>query len=145
MFTHKFPSLLECTNYLVSQTTTVFTTSPSTLSGLCATAIEYPGAYSLFPSGRVVYATVTAIPVQLSNAYDCCNRCINFNDGFRSLNCVAYFNVPGVSCNLLYADIFLTGDCKAIGNAGVNVATSSVPNNLGGRGPCANTIAVTAT
>ena len=51
-----------------------------------------------------------------------------------------------MSCNLLVANVPSEFDCKvAAGNAGIQVATSSVPNNLGGRGPCANNIAVTAT
>ncbi len=51
-----------------------------------------------------------------------------------------------MSCNLLVANIFPKDNCRVVaGNAGIKVATSSVPNNLGGRGPCANSIAVTAT
>ena len=117
----------------------MFTTRATTLSGPCATAIEYPGAYSLLYSTR--NQAVTTFAVGFSNAYDCCNRCNNY--AFRS--CLAYFNVPGVSCNLLVANVPPEYDCKiAAGNGGIRVAMSSVPNNLGGRGPCANSIAVTA-
>ena len=119
----------------------MFTTSPSTLSGTCATAIEYPGAYALVEFQR--NQAVTTIPVGLSNAYDCCNRCQSFNSNFGSRACLAYLNVLGVSCNLLYANVPYPYDCKtAAGTGGIRVATSSVPNNLGGRGPCADTIVV---
>ena len=115
----------------------MFTTSASTLTGTCATAIEYPGAYALVESQR--NQNVITYDVSLSNAYDCCNRCSNYVAG----TCLAYFNIPGVSCNLLVANIPPGVDCKAAaGNGGIRVATSSVPNNLGGRGPCANTITV---
>ncbi|KAG7001897.1 hypothetical protein G7Y79_00030g064300 [Physcia stellaris] len=123
-----------------TDTSTVIITSTSTLSGTCATAIQYPGAYAFVTSSTNQAVSTTA--VGLSNAYDCCFHCINYVFGA----CLAYFNVPGVSCNLLVANIFPKDNCRAgSGNAGIKVATSSVPNNLGGRGPCANNIAVTAT
>ncbi|KAI4194674.1 MAG: hypothetical protein LQ350_007637 [Teloschistes chrysophthalmus] len=122
------------------QTSTVIITNTETLSGYCATAIEYPGAYAFVPSSS--NQAVSTSSVGLSNAYNCCFKCYNYVFGA----CLAYFNIPGVSCNLLVANIFPKDECKVVaGNAGVQVATSSVPNNLGGKGPCANKIAVTAT
>ncbi|KAI4190778.1 MAG: hypothetical protein L6R41_000552 [Letrouitia leprolyta] len=123
-----------------TDTSTLITTLTSTLSGTCATAIEYPAAYAFVPSSSNQVVSATSVP--LSNAYDCCFKCQNYVFGA----CLAYFNVPGVSCNLLVANIFPKDNCRVVaGNAGVKVATSSVPNNLGGRGPCAVNIAVTAT
>ncbi|KAL8791598.1 MAG: hypothetical protein Q9195_005803 [Heterodermia aff. obscurata] len=122
------------------QTSTLLTTTTITLTGTCATAIEYPGAYSLLPSSSNQAVSTYAVP--LSNAYDCCVRCLNtvFN------GCLAYYNIPGVSCQLLVANIFPKDDCRVVaGTGGVKVATSSVPNNLGGKGPCGVSIAVTAT
>lgn len=123
-----------------TDTSTVITTTTSTLSGYCATAIEYPAAYAFVPSSSNQVVSATSVP--LSNAYDCCLKCQSYV--FNA--CLAYYNVPGVSCNLLVANIFPKDNCKVVaGNAGVKVATSSVPNHLGAKGPCANSIAVTAT
>ncbi|KAL8933300.1 MAG: hypothetical protein Q9211_005854 [Gyalolechia sp. 1 TL-2023] len=123
-----------------TDTSTVIITNTETLSGPCATNIEYPGAYAFVPSSSNQALSTTS--VYLSNAYSCCFKCFNYVFGA----CLAYFNQPGVSCNLLVANIFPKDNCQVVaGNAGIKVATSSVPNNLGGRGPCANSIAVTAT
>ncbi|KAL8766960.1 MAG: hypothetical protein Q9194_006124, partial [Teloschistes cf. exilis] len=120
-----------------TDTSTVVITNTETLSGYCATAIEYPGAYTFVPSSS--NQAVSTSSVGLSNAYNCCFKCYNYVFGA----CLAYFNIPGVSCNLLVANIFPKDNCKAVaGNAGIKVATSSVPNHLGGKGPCANNIAM---
>ncbi|KAI9720785.1 MAG: hypothetical protein M1812_002624 [Candelaria pacifica] len=122
-----------------TDTSTIITTVTETLGGSCAT-IEYPGAYAFVTSSS--NQAISTAAVGLSNAFNCCIRCSNYVFGA----CLAYFNVPGVSCNLLVANIFPKDNCKVVaGNAGIKVATLSVPNNLGGRGPCANSIAVTAT
>ncbi|CAF9915495.1 MAG: hypothetical protein HETSPECPRED_002507 [Heterodermia speciosa] len=123
-----------------TDTSTALSTLTTTLSGDCATHIEYPGAYSFVPSSTNQIASTTA--VGLSNAYNCCFQCLNTVFGA----CLAYYNVPGVSCVLLVANIFPKDNCRVVaGTAGVKVATSSVPNNLGGKGPCGVSIAVTAT
>ncbi|KAL8678135.1 MAG: hypothetical protein Q9186_005506 [Xanthomendoza sp. 1 TL-2023] len=76
--------------------------------------------------------------ISLSNAYDCCNSCLN------NPVCVAYFNVPGVSCNTLTTNPNFADSCQAFFSLSrVFVSPARFPNNLGGKGPCGSSSDIT--
>ena len=126
-----------CRSSLINgQTSSVYTTATSTLTGPCATNIQYPGAHAIVPYQDPVFIANTTYPTPLSNSYDCCVRCQNIIKGF----CLAYFNVPGVGCTILQAYLEASDVCSY--DALVYIS-SSLPNNLGGNGPCARTVTTT--
>ncbi|MCJ1425482.1 hypothetical protein MMC29_003381 [Sticta canariensis] len=111
-------------------TRTTIITSRATLTGSCATNTPYVGAYSAEPVINNRQRLNTDF-IGLSNAYDCCKTCQT------NANCVAYFNVPGVSCNTLTVDPGNSDACQAFFSLSrVFVSPARYPNNLGGKGPC---------
>lgn len=117
-------------SYADPQTQTTIITSRATLTGSCATNTPYVGAYSAEP---VIpnHQRLNTEFIGLANAYDCCNTCQ------ANTSCVAYFNVPGVSCNTLTVNPTNSDSCQAFFSLSrVFVSPARYPNNLGGKGPC---------
>ena len=134
-FPFSFPSANPLSQLNSPQTQTTVTTSLSTLTGICASS-TIPGAYS----AQTQYAQkIINNQVSLSNAYACCNTCQNYIYGF----CLAYWNVPGNSCNLLVVDRVPNQYCsRNRDTAIVGVNATRYPNQLGGPGPCADEVIV---
>lgn len=114
-----------------SQTQTTVTTKISFLGGACATP-------ELFAAERYIPGPGQNVVVQkstISNPYACCRTCRQYRPGL----CLAYFNIPGDSCNLLTENITPENPpfCpNVLDGASFFVFINRYPNRIGGRGVC---------